>query len=124
MKPDQRFRPRERLCRQRDFEQVFLARCSAKSEGFVVYIAPNKLGWTRLGIRMSARFGTAVERNRARRRIREMFRTNKDRWPIGFDVICLPTRKVLDPGYSLTENLATLLTRAVSRWNRANDRRS
>jgi len=124
MKPDRRFCPRERLSLQRDFERVFAARCSAGNDSLVIYVAANGLEWTRLGIRTGAKLGTAVERNYIRRRIRESFRTQKDRFPVGYDVICLPKRVILDRRTEVADEMESLIRRAVSRWRRASDRKS
>jgi ribonuclease P protein component len=40
---------------------------------------PNSVGHDRLGIIASKRVGGAVDRNRAKRRIREVFRNNRER---------------------------------------------
>lgn len=45
------------------------------TEFFVLKILPNQLSFSRIGIITSKRVGCAVERNRARRIIREIFRT-------------------------------------------------
>lgn len=42
---------------------------------------PNSLGRDRLGIIASKRVGGAVERNRAKRRVRELFRKDVSRMP-------------------------------------------
>lgn len=41
----------------------------------------------RLGITVSVKLGCAVERNRARRRIRETYRLNETRLKSGFDIV-------------------------------------
>lgn len=55
----------------------------------VVYVVPNDLTWNRLGISVSKRAGNAVVRAAVRRRVREAFRTAKDRIPNGYDIICV-----------------------------------
>ena len=40
----------------------------------VLYVAPNELDQTRVGITVSSRVGNAVVRNRVRRRVREALR--------------------------------------------------
>ncbi len=47
--------------------------------GMVVYCRKNKLGHNRLGITVSVKLGHAVVRNRARRRLREVYRLNSGR---------------------------------------------
>lgn len=46
----------------------------------------------RLGITVSRKDGGAVRRNLFKRRVRDIFRTHKDRVPRGRDVLVSPTR--------------------------------
>lgn len=54
---------------------------------FVLFILPNKLGHSRLGVTLSRKVGNAVVRNQARRRIRDIFRKRRDLLSAGFDVV-------------------------------------
>ncbi len=51
----------------------------------VLYVAPNDLGHTRVGITVSGRVGKAVVRNKVRRRIREAIRARLPRLQTGLD---------------------------------------
>ncbi len=53
---------------------------------FIVYIMPNRLGFSRLGVSISARAGNAVERNRLKRLLREFFRINRATIPVVADI--------------------------------------
>lgn len=46
----------------------------------------------RLGVIASRRVGNAVQRNRAKRRLREVFRLNQDRLPGSCDVVLVARR--------------------------------
>ncbi len=59
-----------------------------------VFILPNSLRVTRLGIAATRRLGGAVERNRAKRMVRELFRRNPK--PAGFDIVVRPRPDLLD----------------------------
>lgn len=54
---------------------------------FVLFILPNKLGHSRLGVTLSRKVGNAVVRNQARRRIRDIFRRRRDLLTVGFDIV-------------------------------------
>jgi len=53
----------------------------------VLYIAPNELGRTRVGITVSGRVGKAVVRNRVRRRLREALTERFERLPACSDLV-------------------------------------
>lgn len=53
----------------------------------VIYILKNKKGVNRVGITTSRKIGGAVERNRARRIIREAYHSFEDKLPKGYDIV-------------------------------------
>jgi ribonuclease P protein component len=83
------FRESQRLRRRRDFDRVFLGRCSAGDGGMVVYARGNGLPHSRLGLSVGRRVGGAVRRHRVKRLIREAFRLSQYDLPMGFDIICV-----------------------------------
>jgi ribonuclease P protein component len=69
-------RPAERKVRQRsEFQRVFDGGRRTHGRLFTLIAAPTQAGTTRLGIVASRKLGGAVVRNRAKRLIREVFRT-------------------------------------------------
>ena len=52
-----------------------------------IFVRPNGLPFSRLGITTSKRVGKAVRRNRARRLVRESFRSIAPRLATGLDVV-------------------------------------
>ena len=78
-----------------------------------MFLLPNG-GVGRLGIAATKKLGGAVERNRAKRLIREVFRRNKI--ADGFDVVVVPKRDLLDASLSTLEaDYRGLLARRVAR---------
>ena len=59
-----------------------------------LFVVANGGTVSRLGIAASRKFGAAVERNRAKRLAREVFRRHKI--TTGLDVIIVPRREMLD----------------------------
>ena len=53
----------------------------------VLYARKNRTPENRVGITVSKKLGHAVVRNRVRRRIRELYRLNRDKMQSGWDVI-------------------------------------
>src|SRR6476659_6611293 len=88
------FRPHERIRRRADFKQVYERGFRVHSRYSTVFMLPNDRAVGRLGIAATRKLGGAVQRNRAKRLIREVFRRNKI--ANGFDVVVIPKRELLD----------------------------
>ncbi len=72
--------------------------------GARIVLAPNGLPYSRLGISVRKKVGKAVLRNRLKRRIRELFRTQKKSLPKGFDIIIIPNRGFLNKAWDVQVN--------------------
>ena len=70
-----------------EFRRLYQKGKSAVGGGMVIYCRKNRLGHNRLGVTVSVKLGHAVVRNRARRRLREVYRINGDRLSQGWDII-------------------------------------
>jgi len=96
-----------------EFERVFAAKCSRADALLVVYVAANDLAWSRLGIITSKRVGSAVQRNYARRRIREAFRRMKSDLPTGYDIVCIARADAAKRALDVAASLEKLVLKAV-----------
>ena len=74
----------------------------------VLYARRNRLGINRVGITTGKKLGHAVVRNRARRRIREVYRLNEDRFQPGWDIVVVARSK------SVTADFAALTAAFLS----------
>jgi ribonuclease P protein component len=81
---------RHRLSRSRDFDAVYRHGRSVSTRFLVLYWFPrDDDGEPRLGIAVSKGSGTAVDRNRVKRRLRESWRGRLDRVPAGRDYVLI-----------------------------------
>ena len=78
-----------------EFRRLYQKGASAVSGSMVIYCRRNKLGHNRLGITVSVKLGGAVVRNRARRRLREVYRLNKPALKQGYDMILVARTRTL-----------------------------
>ena len=75
------------LKKNHEFRRLYQRGASAAGGSMVVYCRRNRLGRNRLGLTASVKIGGAVVRNRARRRLREVYRLNGGRLRQGWDII-------------------------------------
>jgi ribonuclease P protein component len=82
-------------------------------QGAKLLVLKNDLPHNRICFTFSRGFGTAVERNRARRLGREAYRNLKPRLRCGYDLILLVYPEGASPGFAgLMEQLQYLFARA------------
>lgn len=89
-----------RLRKSADFKRVQAAGQKIVTPHLIIYIAPAPaLGAepvaARLGLTVSSRVGGSVERNRVKRRLRELFRRLRPRLPLGQDVVLIARPSIL-----------------------------
>jgi len=53
----------------------------------VIYVLPNRINITRLGLTVSKKVGKSVKRNRVKRLIRESFRLSQKQIMPGYDIV-------------------------------------
>src|SRR5262249_14051660 len=104
--------PKEvRLLRRRDFLEVQERGKKVTAGPLVGLVAPSPEGKARLGITVSSKVGTAVVRNAVRRRLRELFRKRRDRWPGGMHLVVVARPSAREASFAALERAAdSLLT--------------
>ena len=122
MMPDQRLRRRDRLRRQVDFERVYGTDAYAADEVLVVKGCWNRLGYPRLGLAVSRKFGNAVARNRWKRLIRNAFRLTRPEIAAGVDLVVRPRRGAKPVYAEIESSLPRLARRVVRRLEREGGR--
>ena len=75
----------------------------------VLYARKNRTATNRVGITVSKKLGKANVRNRVRRRLREVYRLNEDKFQPGWDIVVVArSRAVEAPFDKLTKSYLTL----------------
>ena len=77
------------------FRRMYSKGRSAVTPVMVVYCRRNGLDHNRLGVTVSTKLGTAVVRNRARRRLREVYRLAQPGLRRGYDVVLVARSRCL-----------------------------
>ena len=70
-----------------EFKRVYNRGKNAPSKFAVVYCKRNGQNENRLGITVSTKIGGAVQRNRVRRRLKEIYRLNEQAICPGYDIV-------------------------------------
>ena len=83
------------LKQNHEFRRLYSKGKSAVSPYFAIYCRRTNRPVSRLGITTGVKLGNAVKRNRARRRIRELYRTNESRFLPGYDVVVVARTRVI-----------------------------
>jgi ribonuclease P protein component len=96
-------RSRGRLSRSEDFARVYRAGRSVANRYLVLYyfersdsLLPAGEAWPRVGFSVSKRLGTAVDRNRVKRVLREAFRANDQCFKGNMDFVLIARTPILE----------------------------
>lgn len=87
---------------------------SGYADGYLVlYARKNRTEGNRVGITVSKKLGKAHVRNRTRRRIREVYRLNEEKFLPGWDIVIVARTKAVEAEFSrLTQSCLTLAKKA------------
>ena len=91
----------ERIRRRPEFERVYKAGAKAHGRFMTVFVLPNGGTQPRLGVAATRKIGSSVDRNRAKRLAREIFRRHK--MAAALDVVVVPRREMLDAPFANLE---------------------
>ncbi len=83
----------------RTFRRIYNKGRSAVTPFLVLYCRPNGGKRNRLGVTVSTKLGCAVVRNRARRRLREVYRLAQPDMKQGYDVILVARSRAVNGPY-------------------------
>ncbi len=91
-----------------------LYRTHGHANGYLVlYARKNRTPGNRVGITVSKKLGKAHVRNRVRRRFREVYRLNEEKFQPGWDIVVVARTKSVDADFSeLTKACLSLANKA------------
>ncbi len=124
--PRATFRAADRLTHDRQYKAVYEARVRKVAGPMILSARPNDVGRHRLGLAVPARAGSAPQRNRIKRMIREAFRLCRSDLPRpragGYDLVVGVRAHEIprpDPGMEYYRELLTTLAGLVHReWSK------
>ena len=88
------------LKQNHEFRRLYSKGKSAVSPYFAIYCRKNHRPMSRLGITTGVKLGNAVKRNRVRRRIRELYRTNEANILCGYDIVVVARTRAIFGRYA------------------------
>ena len=88
------------LKQNHEFRRLYNKGKSAVSPYFVIYCRKNHREMSRLGITTGVKLGNAVKRNRVRRRIRALYRTNEHQIHAGYDIVVVARTRAIYARYA------------------------
>lgn len=107
--------PKEkRILRSAEFKKIYQTGVRVTFRHFAAFClaAPELDGPTRFGFTLPRAIGSAVTRNRIRRRVREAVRTLSDKIPSGWAIVINPRRSALEAPFSeLSGDVSRLIER-------------
>ena len=113
MEVSQKFPKTDRILKRDLFRRVYEEGRKIQARHFTAFVLPNSGGQSRIGITATRKMGNSVERNRARRLVREVFRKNKWLVPRGVDIVINVKRPLVEAHYrDLEGDFITFLERA------------
>ena len=91
-----------------------LYRTSGQANGhLVLYARKNRTATNRVGITVSKKLGKANVRNRVRRRLREVYRLNEEKFQSGWDIVIVARTRAIHASFEkLTESYLSAAEKA------------
>jgi ribonuclease P protein component len=101
VRPNEAFPPEDRVRRRAEYVAIYDRGRRLSGRLMTVFLLENDRNRPRLGIAATRKFGSAVQRNRAKRLVREVFRRHKPQ--AGLDIVVIPRREMLEADYRHVE---------------------
>ncbi|MDY6065243.1 MAG: ribonuclease P protein component [Finegoldia sp.] len=103
----------------RDFQKVYKRGKAYYNRNFSLIVYKSNNG-SRIGFSVTKKYGNAVERNRIKRRLREIVRLNRPKFEKGLDMVIIPKKNTGNLNYSQLESSLLHVVRKVDNKNEKN----
>jgi ribonuclease P protein component len=111
----EKFSKSDRVLKRDRFREVYDSGRKIQATYFTAFVLPNQSERPRIGITATRKIGNSVERNRARRLVRNAFRKNKWLVTNGVDIVINVKRGLVEASYGELEgDFVTFLKKAVT----------
>ena len=107
------FPKRLRLLGNEEFRAVMAERQRFSDSVLAIYAARNGRKYSRLGVSAGRSAGGAVERNRFKRLVREVFRQNREQIPAGLDYVVISPKAAKGVTFEKVKESFLKLTKKV-----------
>ena len=101
--PDETLKKSDRILSRGLFRRIYEDGQKIRARYFIGFVRPNNDEGPRIGITVTKRVGNSVIRNRSRRLVREVFRKNKWRVPLGVDIVINVKSGLVEAGFDEIE---------------------
>ena len=92
------------------FRRLYNRGDSCANRYLVIYCRRNGTKRNRIGLTVGAKLGHAVERNRLRRRLREIYRLHEGQFAPGYDIVVVARAAAMQASYRQLEGAYLYLT--------------
>ena len=97
---DETLRPHERLRKRKDFSHIYRNGTRYKGKYFTLVYLSNNKNFSRMAAVASRKVGNAIVRNKAKRRLRVLYRTNREKLPEFFDLVFITNPGIQDVSWN------------------------
>jgi ribonuclease P protein component len=108
------FPKQQRLLKRKEFTKILKQGLKVVHPNMVVLALPNDQDLSRVGLIVSRKVGNAIVRNRAKRRLRESYRTLSNK-PAGLDIVVIARFSI---GRASQQQVDQALSQCLSRLRR------